>query len=440
MDEFEAERAEALQNPEKDVTLQHGNRSEQDNDALSAGDDGGGVAVDSTGETPESRDRSDIRVYEEGLAAGDNAHSEYSERDRREAESERLVSISKQNDHYIDKNEILSRGTRYSKGTGESEVIIDSENGRVYKVKDPYAKSPMKGNVQPEDAIFEHLVHNKYFPETRYRFEGISEDMGDARIVLSQKYVESYGQPTQAQIEAALADKGLLPEGKYRYGNEEISVTDVSGDNALLGADGKVYFIDPIIDFKKPVKEILGDNGGQFIPENIPETADSSLRSEHNAVSAMDRVPKDAETGAPMFEEVDPETAWDALVEDKSESFADARLQAAEKELAKAQKLKNDEIEYFKHKSRKQEIDKLREDAQRAVDFWKRVKAVGEARAQEAARAEAERLAEEKLAEEERAEADEWIEKDRAGGTNTLSYKKDKIITVHPPKMSDNEK
>ncbi len=37
----------------------------------------------------------------------------------------------------------------------------------------------MKGSVQPEDAIVEHLVHNKYFPETTYRFEGISDDAGD---------------------------------------------------------------------------------------------------------------------------------------------------------------------------------------------------------------------------------------------------------------------
>ena len=293
--------SESLQNGEKDVTLQHGNGPEQDNDALSAGDDGGRMAADPAGVVAGDRDRSDIRVYEEGLASGNNAHSEYSERDRREAESERLVSLAKQSGQYLDRNEILSRGTRYSKGTGESEVTIDQENGRVYKVKNPYAKSPMKGNVQPEDAIYEHLVHNKYFPETRYKFEGISEDMGDARIVLSQGYVESVGQATKEQIESALAERGLLPEGQYRYGNEEISVTDVTGDNALLGADGKVYFIDPIIDFKKPVREILGDTS---------EQSEASKPSD----GFLSRIPRD-EKGEPLFESVDPETAWDGLVE-----------------------------------------------------------------------------------------------------------------------------
>ena len=74
--------------------------------------------------------------------------------------------------------------------------------------------------MQPEDAIYEHLVHNRYFPETRYTFEGISEDMGDLRIVLSQDFVDSVDNATGEQIEAALAEKGIYPEGKYGYGND----------------------------------------------------------------------------------------------------------------------------------------------------------------------------------------------------------------------------
>ncbi|MBD5340398.1 MAG: hypothetical protein HDR94_02380 [Bacteroides sp.] len=106
----------------KDVTLLYGNGSEQDKDALSAGDDGGRVAADSTRSMEVYRDRSDIRVYEEGLASGDNAHSEYSEKTRRNAEAERLVGIAKQCGQYLDRKEVLSRGIHYSKGTGESVV------------------------------------------------------------------------------------------------------------------------------------------------------------------------------------------------------------------------------------------------------------------------------------------------------------------------------
>ncbi|MDE5645614.1 MAG: hypothetical protein K2I45_08240, partial [Muribaculaceae bacterium] len=180
-----------LESGEKSVTLQHGDGSEQDNDGLSAADNGGAVAGDTARGVEADRDRSDIRVYEEGLAAGDNAYSKHSERNRREAESERLVEIARRNGQYRKREEVLARGIKYTKGSGESEVVIDHENGRVYKIKDPYAKGAMKPGVNPEDAIYEHLVHNKYFPETAYRFEGIGDDLGDVRIVLSQGYVES---------------------------------------------------------------------------------------------------------------------------------------------------------------------------------------------------------------------------------------------------------
>ena len=41
-----------------------------------------------------------------------------------------------------------------------------------------------------------------------------------------------------------------------------MSVTDVEGDNVLLGEDGTLYFIDPIIRFKKPLREIISTLGG----------------------------------------------------------------------------------------------------------------------------------------------------------------------------------
>ena len=358
------------------VNLQHGNGSEQDNDERTEPReaDGGRVASDAAGTVEADRDRSDIRVYEEGLASSRDAHSGDSERNRREAESERLVSIAKANGQYFDRDRKQEFGEKQLKATGESEVFIDRASDKVYKVKDPYAKSPMKGNVQPEDAIYEHLVHNKYFPETRYRFEGISEDLGEARIVLSQGYIESVGRPTQEQIEAALAEKGLYPDGKYTYGNEEVSVTDVTGDNALLGIDGKVYFIDPIINFKKPVRDIIGEyaqasnqsesvptsvethqnptenavSDGETVPnsavpvENVQETSASATAQ----LTPLQRIPRDAK-GEPIFEQAEnPEHGWDALVEfaegdaATAKEIADTMAEEKRKAYEKAQKQK----------------------------------------------------------------------------------------------------
>ena len=239
------------------VYLQHGNRPEQNKDVLSTGNDSNRMAVDPAGIMEVDRDRSYIRVYEKTMASGENAYSEHSQRDRRKAESQRLVALARKHGQFFERNKILSLGIRYSKSTGESEIVIDHKSNRVYKLKDPFAKSPLKKNVQPEDMIYEHIIHNLYFPETRYHFVGISEEYGEIRIILSQEFIDSVGQPTQKQIDSALVNKGLLPAGKYCYENNDIIVTDVSGDNALLGADGNIYFIDPIINFKRSALDII---------------------------------------------------------------------------------------------------------------------------------------------------------------------------------------
>ena len=350
---------------ENSVTSQYENGSEQDN-GLSHENEwvnaGGSVAIDSARSVEGDRDRSDIRVYESGLGAERNEYSEYSERTRRNAEAERLIGIARQQGQYVDKSEYAKLGTKYPRHSGESEVYTNKAEGKVYKIKDPAAKAPMKGGVQPEDAIYEHLVHNKYFPETRYQFEGISDDMGDLRIVLSQGYIDAVDNATDKQIEAALAEKGLMPEGRYTYGNEEITVTDVMGDNALLGADGKVYFIDPIIDFKKPVKEIIGEYNA--VPENaesvpniaentenptinselISESGPNSVNSvENGQETALSRIPVN-EAGEPMFEAVDGETGWDGLLEvmrgdePRAAKIAKKQIELAEAELERLRK------------------------------------------------------------------------------------------------------
>lgn len=47
---------------------------------------------------------------------------------------------------------------------------------------------------------------------------------------------------------------GLQPEDHYYFGNEYLSITDVSADsdNVLKDERGELFFIDPIIKLKKP--------------------------------------------------------------------------------------------------------------------------------------------------------------------------------------------
>lgn len=438
LDSYNGERI-TLDNGENDVSLQpeniaeeNGNRSEQNHDerAVARQTDGGGVADDSAGSLEGDRDRGDIRVYETGLVASRNEHTNDSERTRRNAEAERLIGIARANKQYWDQQAFGTLGERIPKRGGESEVYIDRQNGRVYKIKDPYAKSPMKGNVQPEDAIYEHLVHNKYFPETRYRFEGISEEMGDVRIVLSQGYVDAVDNATDEQIEVALAEKGLYRVDNYTFGNDEITVTDVTGDNALLGADGKVYFIDPIINFRKPVKEIVGDEPGADLGsyqstqiESTPSTQSSpSSRStltegagaEHGAAEAaestpLQRIPRD-ESGEPVFERAEsPEHGWDALVEfaegdaATAKEIADTMAEEKRKAYEKAQKQKPKGKTPTEILASKKAISAELAQAEQEYNLWQQMANV-EQRRQDAIRAQQEAEARQRAAE--RAEAE----------------------------------
>ena len=191
------------------------------------------------------------------MAAPYGEHPDGSTRDRREAESERLVAAAKRNGLFIPENDLPKFGEKQSGRTGESEVYTNKADGVVVKSKNPYAKAPIKNNV-PEDAIYEHLVHNALFPDTAYALEGISEHLGDVRIVLSQDFVQSVRRPSHERIGRYLAERlGLRKEDDYTYGNDYVSVTDVEGDNVLVDIDENLRFIDPLIKFKRPAVEVL---------------------------------------------------------------------------------------------------------------------------------------------------------------------------------------
>ncbi len=99
------------------------------------------------------------------------------------------------------------------------------------------------------------------FPNTQYTFKGITQDLLEIRIIYSQPYIsQNFAPPTQKQIDKYLIESiGFTKEDVYFYGNDYIAITDVSedSDNVLIDNKGKMYFIDPIIRFKKPIPEVI---------------------------------------------------------------------------------------------------------------------------------------------------------------------------------------
>ena len=206
------------------------------------------------------RDRGDIRMFETGLSAeqcGDHEHG--TDAAAQEAESQRLITIAKAHGLFVPKEQWESFGDRKRLPSGESIVYVSQDEKSVVKVRNPFAKAAIKG-LHPQDIIYEHLIHNILFPNTRYNFIGISEDIDGARIILGQPLIaDNYVAPKQGVIDDYLVrGLDLKKEGAYFYSNDYIAITDVlsSGDNVI--SDGEsLFFIDPIIKMKRPAVEIL---------------------------------------------------------------------------------------------------------------------------------------------------------------------------------------
>lgn len=204
-------------------------------------------------------DRSDIRVFEVGLSNKSFGNTEQSERDKIQQENQRLISIAKNNNLFIENKDWDSFGERKRKASGESIVYIDKTNSKIIKIKDPFAKLGIKGS-NPQYAIYEHIIHNILFSNARYTFLGISAtNLNEVRIILSQNYSNTYDRPSQKQIEDYLANTLSLKKDSYYYSNDFYSITDVdeSSDNVLLDENNQLCFIDPIIKLNKPPQEVI---------------------------------------------------------------------------------------------------------------------------------------------------------------------------------------
>lgn len=204
-------------------------------------------------------DRSHIGVFEIGLSS--EQHGDHQQSTRLDAQeiSSQLIYTAKRHGLYIPTNKWDYFGERKKEPSGESIIYFNSNDNEVIKVRNPMAKAVIK-QLNARDIIYEHLIHNIIFPDTRYKFLGIGEDLDGVRIILSQQYIsDQFILPDNRLIEEYLIDGlGMKPENRYFYGNDYISITDVSqtSDNVLYDGD-KLYFIDPIIKFKRPAIEVL---------------------------------------------------------------------------------------------------------------------------------------------------------------------------------------
>ncbi len=202
-------------------------------------------------------DRRYIGMLEERMAFEQNCDWTSGSRKAQKTFSQQLINAAKELDIFLTKAQCADLGEFVPIRSGESKIYENAAQGLIYKVRDPFAKLHFKSQ-NLRCILYEHIVHNLLFPETRYAFVGVTGEDDDARIVYSQNIFFKNHYPTQQQIDARLKNLGLLPEPHYYYGNEYVSVTDVneSSDNVFI-SDDTLLFIDPVIKIKKNPIEVI---------------------------------------------------------------------------------------------------------------------------------------------------------------------------------------
>lgn len=202
-------------------------------------------------------DRRYVGMLEERMAFEQNCDWTSGSRNAQKSFSKQLVNVAKELGIYLTKAQCADLGEFVPIRSGESRIYENAAQGLIYKIRDPFAKLHLK-SLDLRCILYEHVVHNILFPETRYAFVGVTGEEDDARMIYSQSIFFKNNYPTQQQIDKRLNEIGLLPEPYYYYGNEYVSVTDVNenSDNVLI-SDDTLLFIDPVIKIKKNPNEVI---------------------------------------------------------------------------------------------------------------------------------------------------------------------------------------
>ena len=132
----------------------------------------------------------------------------------------------------------------YADRGSENEVYLPNNGSYIFKLNDfRYSDD----NLSP---FFERIkAHNYYFPECGYKFVGMSENRdGSACAVLIQPFITAERESTEEEIHTELQNMGFTPQYNGEcFTNGVHDIYDARPNNVLMGVDGRLYFIDPII-------------------------------------------------------------------------------------------------------------------------------------------------------------------------------------------------
>jgi len=132
----------------------------------------------------------------------------------------------------------------------ESSVYINPEKGTVTKV------NSLTKNFTYSEFLDRINLHNQLFPDVAYQLTGFTKRDGVLMPILEQPLIK--GEPvTQKELKEDLNRMGFFQEsdGSNIFYNDELGVrlSDLHGKNVIKDEDGKIRYIDPVVDRKNPL-------------------------------------------------------------------------------------------------------------------------------------------------------------------------------------------
>ncbi|MDR3118284.1 MAG: hypothetical protein LBU44_02515, partial [Mediterranea sp.] len=252
-------------NTEGEILSSHNNnpKSERDDEVserVPQGKYGAQAQVDSRIEDALAECR---RASEEGVRDAQAVGRTISGQQQKELENRAAEIYAKEKGLWIPLHDVSSLGTPIPSGN-ENDVYLDAEGLSVYKVNNLLNSKTVSGLLERV------LLHNRYFPETRYQLVGFSGfGSGNVYPVLKQDFIEDATFATPEEIKGYMESIGFHQMGEWEYSNGEIIISDLRPRNVVKNVAGDIFVVDAEFKQAPETEEESPSSGG--LRFHIPE-------------------------------------------------------------------------------------------------------------------------------------------------------------------------
>ena len=204
-----------------------------------------------------------------------------------------------------------------TRNSSESIVVMDAESGK-YEFTSPEQIFSVGENIDPEDEMRTALETIEQERDAIFGENGIppTEEPGETPAPIDGNNSDE-NIPENDNIDVENIPQSADTE-KYDQGYENgITSAHEYSDERLNSEIEKLRgYADTLTDFGRRMLEAMeyAQQERAMAAESVPD-GETALEAASTDQSALSRIPLHEETGEPMFEAVDPETAWDGLVE-----------------------------------------------------------------------------------------------------------------------------